>query len=160
MKLQFGMARPELDYRHRPAVFGIAERDGLIACVQIKRDASPAYYDLPGGAIEGEETEAQALAREFTEETGLSVSAVDRLTEASQYFVRTDGEALNNVCAFWIMHIEARHPERQQEQDHKLVWLTPQEALSKVRHDAHAWAISCWLRQKARHQETAFLAEP
>ena len=148
--LQFGAYNPSIVYRSRPAVFGIAERDGLIACVHIKRDTSPAYFDLPGGAIEGEETEAQALAREFIEETGLGVSAVDRLTEASQYFLRTDGEALNNVCAFWIMKIEARHPERQQERDHKLVWLPPQEALTKVRHEAHAWAICCWLRQKAR----------
>ena len=35
MKLQFGTARPGLDYIHRPAVFGIAERDGRLACVRV-----------------------------------------------------------------------------------------------------------------------------
>lgn len=148
MKLQFGIARAGLEYRHRAAVFGIAERDGLIACVRITRDKGP-YYDLPGGAVEGEETEAEAIAREFREETGLDITPFDRLTEASQYFVRTDGEALNNVSAFWTVSITGSTPANKQEVDHQLVWLTPVEALQNVRHESHAWAISCWLRSKA-----------
>lgn len=147
MKLQFGKARADLDYRHRAAVFGIAEREGMIACVNICREGGYSYFDLPGGAVEGEETEAQALIREFSEETGLVVAPLDRLTEASQYFVRTDGEALNNVSAFWSMTITADKPDAKREADHSLVWLTPHEALKAVRHEAHAWAITCWLRQ-------------
>lgn len=147
MKLQFGTARAGLEYRHRAAVFGIVVRDGLIACAHIRRDGREGYYDLPGGAVEGQETEAEALIREFREETGLSVAAHDRLTEASQYFVRTDGEALNNVSAFWtltLLHSQAQEPL---EQDHTLVWMEPQQALMAVRHEAHAWAITRWLRQ-------------
>ena len=93
---------------------------------------------------------AEALVREYREETGLVVAPLDRLTEASQYFVRTDGEALNNVSAFWSMTITASEPDTKLEADHNLVWMTPQEALVAVRHEAHAWAISCWLRQIAR----------
>lgn len=152
MKLQFGKARAGLDYRHRAAVFGIAERAGLIACVHIRRDAGVSYYDLPGGAVEGLETEAQALVREFMEETGLIVSPHDRVTEASQYFERTDGEALNNVSAFWTMHIANEAAQTPAEPDHSLVWMRPEEAVLAVRHEAHAWAITCWLRQKARAQ--------
>ncbi|MHC3126997.1 NUDIX hydrolase [Brevundimonas sp. GN22] len=149
MKLQFGHAQAGVEYRHRAAVFGIAERDGLIACVRITRDKGP-YFDLPGGAVEGEETEAEALTREFREETGLDVTPIDRLTEASQYFVRTDGEALNNVSAFWTMQIAGSTPANKQEADHQLVWLTPDNALASVRHEAHAWAITCWMRWRAR----------
>ncbi|WP_242913885.1 NUDIX domain-containing protein [Brevundimonas pishanensis] len=149
MKLQFGHAHAGVEYRHRAAVFGIAERDGLIACVRITRDKGP-YFDLPGGAVEGEETEAEALTREFREETGLDVTPIDRLTEASQYFVRTDGEALNNVSAFWTMQIAGSTPANKQEADHQLVWLTPDNALASVRHEAHAWAITCWMRWRAR----------
>jgi len=148
MKLQFGTARAGKDYRHRAAVFGIAVRDGLLACVHIQREGGSAYYDLPGGAIEGLETEAQALIREFREETGLSVQPLDRLTEASQYFVRTDGEALNNVCAFWTMTLSDRAPVPPQEPDHSLVWMTPEQAVRAVRHEAHAWAITRWMRQE------------
>lgn len=145
MKLQFGIARADLDYRHRAAVFGIAERDGLIACVRITRERG-AYFDLPGGAVEGDETEAEALIREFREETGLDVVPLHRLTEASQYFVRTDGEALNNVSAFWSLSVTGSTPANKQEADHQLMWLDPVEALQSVRHEAHAWAITCWLR--------------
>lgn len=145
MKLQFGIAQAGLEYRHRAAVFGISERDGKIACVRITRDKGP-YFDLPGGAVEGEETEAEALAREFREETGLDVVPVDRLTEASQYFTRTDGEALNNVSAFWTLRVTGSTPSNKQEADHQLVWLDPLEAVRQVRHEAHAWAITCWLR--------------
>lgn len=151
MKLQFGTARGGLDYRHRAAVFGIAERDGLIACVRIERRHDNPYFDLPGGAVEGEESEAGALIREFAEETGLIVSPLDRITEASQYFMRSDGEALNNVSAFWTMRIEGDRPESKREADHNLVWLTPHDALASVRHDAHAWAITRWLRQCSGH---------
>ena len=149
MKLQFGMARAGLDYRHRAAVFGIAERDGRIACVHIRRDKG-AYFDLPGGAVEGEETEAEALVREFGEETGLDVMPLDRLTEASQYFVRTDGQALNNVCGFWSLMINGSSPENKREEDHQLVWLTPEEALVALRHEAHVWAVAAWLRWRAQ----------
>lgn len=153
MKLQFGYAQAGLDYRHRAAVFGIAERDGHIACVRITRDRGP-YFDLPGGAVEGEETEAEALTREFREETGLDVTPIDRLTEASQYFVRTDGEALNNVSAFWTMQIAGSTPANKLEADHQLEWLLPEDALAAVRHEAHAWAITCWMRWRARQVVT------
>lgn len=148
MKLQFGIAQAGLQYRHRAAVFGITERDGLIACVRIIRDKGP-YLDLPGGAVEGEETEAEALIREYREETGLDVTPLDRLTEASQYFVRTDGEGLNNVSAFWTLAMTGSTPSNKQEMDHQLVWLDPLEAMQGVRHEAHAWAIACWLRWRA-----------
>ena len=153
MKLQFGIARGGMEYAHRAAVFGIAEHNGLIACVRIVRDRGP-YFDLPGGAIEGQETEAEALEREFREETGLDVTPVDRLTEASQYFERTDGVALNNVSAFWTMRIAGSTPANKQEADHQLVWLSPDQALKSVRHEAHAWAITCWMRWRATHPET------
>ena len=70
MKLQFGTARPGLDYLHRAATFGLVEQDGKLACVRVDRGEG-SYFDLPGGAVDGEESEQQALVREFAEETGL-----------------------------------------------------------------------------------------
>lgn len=46
--LQFGVRKPGIDYRHRTVAFGVAERDGLIACVRVERPSGP-YFDLPGG---------------------------------------------------------------------------------------------------------------
>ena len=104
MKLQFGTARPGLDYIHRPAAFGLAEKDGKLACVRVDRGEG-SYFDLPGGAVDGEESEQQALIREFGEETGLIVEPEDRLTEAAQYFRKTDGSPVNNVGGFWTARI-------------------------------------------------------
>lgn len=145
MQLQFGPADPGVDYLHRPAVFGLAARDGRIACVRVDRGEG-SYFDLPGGAIDGDETEPQALIREFAEETGLRVSAVTRLGEAAQCFRKTDGAPVNNVGGFWTVEVLAHDPGAQCEADHELVWVDPLFALKNLRHQAHAWAVTLWLR--------------
>jgi 8-oxo-dGTP diphosphatase len=45
---------------------------------------------------------------------------------------------------------ELRHerPELKIEDSHALVWLDPNEALLRLRHDSHAWAVSAWLRKQ------------
>ncbi|ANF53618.1 NUDIX domain-containing protein [Brevundimonas diminuta] len=148
MKLQFGTARPGLDYIHRPAVFGIAERDGRLACVRVDRGEGGVYYDLPGGALDGDETEQQALVREFAEETGLIIQPVDRLTEAGQYFLKSDGAAVNNVGGVWVVSVTGADPSTKQEADHELVWMEPLRALFSLRHEAHSWAVARWLRDR------------
>jgi len=143
VRLTFGPAGD--GYRPRPAAFGLAVRDGRLACVEIDRGEGP-YLDLPGGALDGDEAEAEALTREFLEETGLMVRPVQRLAEAAQRFHRTDGEALENRAGFWQVEVTAEAPDRQCEADHRLVWLEPVEALRRLRHEAHAWAVVVWLR--------------
>jgi len=143
--LQFGVAEAGLAYAVRPAVFGLVFHDEKLACVRVTRDEP--YFDLPGGAIDGGETEDQALVREFVEETGMIVQPVDRLAEAGQYFRRSDGQPVNNVGGFWVARMVAVEPQRKVEADHELVWLHPRTALAQLRHDAHAWAVAAWLRR-------------
>lgn len=145
MQLQFGPADPRVDYQNRPAVFGLAIRDGRIACVHVDRGEG-SYLDLPGGAVDGDETEPEALAREFAEETGLHVAPAARLGEAAQRFRKTDGSPVNNVGGFWTVDVLGYDASAQCEADHQLVWLDPAEALSNLRHEAHAWAVALWLR--------------
>lgn len=144
--LQFGTPDPALDHRRRPTAFGLVVRGGLIACVRVER-GHQSYFDLPGGAVDGQETEAEALMREFVEETGLAIRPQDRITEAGQYFVKTTGEALNNVGGYWTATVVAERPETKMEDDHTLTWLEPAQALSRLRHDAHAWAVAVWMRR-------------
>lgn len=143
--LQFGQAAPGADYRLRPAVFGLAVDDGRIACVRVDRDDG-GYFDLPGGAVDGDETEPEALAREFGEETGLRVRPVRRLGEAAQYFRRSDGDPVNNSGGFWSVEVLGHDPGLQCEPDHALVWLSPAQAIAGLRHEAHAWAVVLWMR--------------
>ncbi len=144
--LQFGLRNPALDYRHRATAFGVVERDGLIACVRVERPVG-AYFDLPGGAVDGEETEVEALVREFVEETGLSVTPLNRIAEAGQYHLKSTSEPLCNVGGFWTATVTAENPQAKCEDDHTLVWLDPTVALSRLRHDSHAWAVAVWLRR-------------
>ncbi|MBC6981103.1 NUDIX domain-containing protein [Caulobacter sp. 17J80-11] len=147
--LQFGEQKPGLDYQDRPCAFGVLPRDGKIACVQVDRGEG-SYFDLPGGAIDGGETEAEALVREFAEETGLTVRAGETFAWAGQYFQKSDGQPVNNLAAFVTADAVGEDPSAKVEEDHELVWLDPHDALAKLRHDAHAWAVAAWLRRGKR----------
>lgn len=144
--LQFGEPRPGLVYKDRPTAFGLVFHDSKVACVRVDR-GDHTYYDLPGGAIDGNETEEQALVREFVEETGMAVRPFSRIVEASQYFRKSDGEPINNHGGFWIAELLSIDPAAKVEADHELVWLHPHTALKELRHDAHAWAVAAWLRR-------------
>lgn len=143
--LQFGRAEAEVQYLVRPTAFGLVFHDDKLACVRVTRDTP--YHDLPGGAVDGGETEEQALVREFLEETGMTVAPVERIVEAGQYFRKSDGQPVNNVGGVWIARMIALDPARKVEGDHELVWLHPRTALAELRHDAHAWAVAAWLRR-------------
>ena len=145
--LQFGTAEPGLDYRLRATAFGLVVQDRKLACVRVDRGEG-SYFDLPGGAVDGGETEDQAVVREFLEETGMTVRPLERIAEAAQYFRKSDGEPINNTGGFWIAGQLALDPAAKVETDHELVWLDPHEALAKLRHDAHAWAVAAWLRRR------------
>lgn len=144
---QFGAPEPGRTYRDRPAAFGIAERDGRIALVRVEKAGAPAWFDLPGGALDPGETADQAVAREFGEETGLIVEAGRAYARADQYFVNTDGETWNNRGVFFDLAILDEDPVLKIEDDHALVWTDPRAALIELRHDAHAWAVAAWLRR-------------
>ena len=144
--LQFGSPLPGLQFRARPTAFGLVSRDGKLACVRVDRGEG-SYFDLPGGAVDGDETEEQALVREFVEEAGMTVRPLSRIGEAAQYFRKTDGEPLNNRGGFWTAEMKALDPVRKVEDDHELVWLDPAFAIANLRHDAHAWAVAMLMRR-------------
>jgi 8-oxo-dGTP diphosphatase len=145
--LQFGISRPDHAYAPRPTAFGLLVHEGRLACVRIDR-GKDSYLDLPGGARDGDETEAEAVVREFREETGLKVAAELRLTEAAQFVDKSDGRTVNNVGGFWTLSLLDAAPSGKIEDDHELVWLDPVDALSGLRHEAHAWAVAVWLRSR------------
>lgn len=143
--LQFGAHNASFHYRDRRAAFGVAVRDGQVACVRIDRGPA-SYFDLPGGALEPGETEEAATIREFAEETGLVVQVDDLLVRVQQYLVRTGGEAVNNRGGVYRVAIVREDPARKTEDDHSLVWLDPVEALAELRHGSHAFAVAAWLQ--------------
>lgn len=143
--LQFGYARPDRTYAPRPTAFGLLVHGGRLACVRIDRGEN-SYLDLPGGARDGDESEAEAVVREYREETGLRVAVDARLTEAAQFVDKSDGRTVNNRGGFWTLRLLDPTPSGKVEDDHELIWLDPLEALVSLRHEAHAWAVAMWLR--------------
>lgn len=144
--LQFGQTQPGLTYLERTSAYGICPRaESQIALVQIGKRA-PFEFDLPGGGVEASEDEAAALMREFLEETGLTVWPTRVLGRAGQFWVNK-GEPRNSLSTFYEVELSA-DDSPPSEPDHILTWCSPAEALSKVRHEAHAWAILHWLRER------------
>jgi 8-oxo-dGTP diphosphatase len=142
--LQFGNTQPGLTYLERMSAYGLCPRgEGAIAIVQIGKKA-PYEFDLPGGGIEADEDEAAALMREFQEETGLTVWPTRVIGRAGQYWVNKS-EPRNSLATFYEVELSA-DDGAPTEPDHKLLWMPPLEALTRVRHEAHGWAILHWLR--------------
>lgn len=150
MAPQFGRPDPGLDYADRPAAFGIALRDGRIAVVRIEKPDGGAWTDLPGGAIDPGEDASAAVVREFGEETGLRVAAGEAYARADQRFINTDGRAYNNRATFLEVRVLAEASDLKVEADHTLDWVAPETAVRILRHEAHAWAVTAWLRWKHR----------
>ena len=146
--LAFGTPVAGLTYLDRPAAFGVAENDlGQIALAQVTKPGKAPYFDLPGGAVDGDETEAQAVVREFGEETGLVVEAGSLIETVSQFFLKSDGQPVRNFGGIYRVKVTGEKPGLKVEDDHALVWLDPRDAVVALRHDAHAWAVAAWMRR-------------
>ncbi|HRD45788.1 MAG TPA: NUDIX domain-containing protein [Caulobacter sp.] len=148
--LQFGVPAPGRAHKPRPAAFGITERNGRIALVRVRPSAGGDWLDLPGGALDPGENETEALVREFGEETGLRITVGDPVVEFAQFFLKSDGEAVNNQGQVYVVAVAGEDPGLKIEDDHELVWLEPAEAVRRLRHDGHAWAVAKWMRGTTR----------
>ena len=143
---QFGKPERGVSYRDRPGAFGVATREGRIAMVRVTIPDAEPWFDLPGGALDPGEDDKAALVREFGEETGLKVKAGRLITRADQLFRKSDGEAVNNRSGIHEAEITGEDAALKIEDDHELVWFEPRDAIVRLRHDSHAWAVLAWLR--------------
>jgi 8-oxo-dGTP diphosphatase len=145
--LQFGLAEPGVSYKDRPAAFGVLEMEGKVALVRVTKPGLAPWLDLPGGALEDRESDEAAMVREFGEETGLLVGAGALITRADQRFFRDNGEPVNNRSAIFQAELVREEPSLKCEDDHELLFMEIGEAMRRVRHGSHAWALLAYLRR-------------
>ena len=147
---QFGQPEPGRGHPDRPAAFVVAARGDLIATVRVTF-AGGARLDLPGGGIDPGETAVDAAVRECGEEAGLKVAVeAEAFAAADHYFVDPAGHSVNTRGAFFAARVLAEAPELKIEDDHQLIWMSPQDALLKLDRESHAWAAALWLRRFAQ----------
>lgn len=144
--IQFGKTLHGKIYKERPSVYGICQGEGGKIAIARIGDKANHHFDLPGGGIETDESEPEALIREFEEETGLPVWPLRQLGRAGQFWI--NGEVpVNSLASFYEVETVGQKTAPT-EADHTLIWLSVEEAARKVRHDSHAWAILSWDRER------------
>jgi 8-oxo-dGTP diphosphatase len=133
----FGQRLPAATYRRRPGAYGVALRDGLVLVVD-----TPEGRFLPGGAIDGEESVLDALAREIAEETGYGLLDAAPLGVASQLLTtRTAGEAIEKVGHFFRVALSEQPAGGVIQVDHCARWVPAHEAVATLTEEASAWAV-------------------
>ena len=134
--LTFGEPVEGVDYEKRRSAFAIIVNDGKIAVVH-----TPSGYSLPGGKIEGGETDKQALIREIDEELGWTVAITDFLYTVDQYHYSEDEDKYYLTTGKFF---EAKYFATTAvpiEEDHTYAWLTLNKAEAELAPEHLRWAV-------------------
>ena len=105
----------------RRGVVGVVVRDGRMLVIRRSRSVvAPLVYCFPGGGIEGDESEEEALVREFREEIGVAIRPVRRLWQCVT--------AWKVELAWWLAEMAPdATPVPNPEEIESIHWYTPEE---------------------------------
>lgn len=132
----FGTPPPDGRYATREAVYAIVREKGMIAAVH-----TPRGYFLPGGGVEENETNFEALVREVFEELGWAIYIQEPLPVVEQYlFSAAKQQHVLTTAHFYNSTFCAEICEPL-EDDHKLIWLHQAEAEEKLFTESMRWAV-------------------
>ncbi len=120
----------------RPGAYAVIEKDDLFAVVK-----NPKSFFLLGGGIENDETPEEALHREVIEEVGMSIRIDQKIGVAVQYLYVPEVDL--HICkkGYFYKVTLLEQVSETSEDNHELLWLSEEEALEKLFHESHRWAI-------------------
>jgi 8-oxo-dGTP diphosphatase len=138
----FGTREEGQVYVRRPSAYALVRNSlGDWAIVR-----TPQGCYLPGGGMEPDETPQQTVIREAQEECGFILKPGATTGRAIQFVYSTEErEYFEKICEF--MDADVVGTVAPTEQDHELLWLTADQALDILHHEAHRWAVACASRR-------------
>jgi len=134
--ITFGEKIAGKDYIDRPGAYAVIIKDGLYAVVK-----NPKSFFLLGGGIEEGESPEEALHREALEEIGMGIRIDKKIGVAMQHIYVPEVDLyISKEGHFYHATLLSLISENS-EDSHELLWLTKEEALEKIFHESHRWAI-------------------
>jgi 8-oxo-dGTP diphosphatase len=134
----FGEKVAGVEYQKRKGVYAVIfhTTKSEVAVVQTRRG----HYFLPGGGIEGNETNEECLKRELLEETGYEIKIGSLIGKALNYFYSTMNEPICSEGYFYMAEFlhKTGYPV---EDDHCLRWLHVEKVEQLLIHEHHQWAM-------------------
>lgn len=136
-ELEFGTKIDETEYIDRVGVYAIIYQNNKLAIIK-----SGDRYFLPGGGLEENESQEECLRRECKEEIGYEINIGNYIGMATQYLYSYKTQVpLRIIGHFYRVELE-EYIQSQIEDDHELVWFSPEEAIKRMYVEFQAWAIS------------------
>jgi 8-oxo-dGTP diphosphatase len=134
---EFGNKLEGINYIDRPGAYAVIQNnEKQIAVIQTGNGCF-----LPGGGLDPGETEVDALHRELMEETGFQISVTAEIGSAVEYIKASSENKYYRIQSrFYQAQLDVKVGEGI-EQDHHLIWLSQEEALSRLTRQSQAWAV-------------------
>jgi 8-oxo-dGTP diphosphatase len=133
----FGAREPGREYVYRPSAYAVVR--GAAGAVAIMR--TPLGHFLPGGGVEAGESAADAAHREAREEAGLLLGPLTTLGRARELVCSVDHPSLWYEKASTFFASAVSGTTASTDQDHELVWMSPDDALAALAPESHRWAL-------------------
>lgn len=141
---RFGHASPQRATVVRPSAYALLfDAEGRVAVVD-----TPQGLLLLGGGIDDGESPEQTIVRETREEVGLTLAAGGwRRWAVETIWSPRELKQFEKRCTFTDATV-AGAPVAPVETDHTLRWLDAGEAMRRLWHESHRWAIGEWLTSR------------
>jgi 8-oxo-dGTP diphosphatase len=133
---EFGKTVSGATYRLRPGGYAVIFDSGQVAI-----SSTPAGMFLPGGGQHDDERPEDAALREVAEECGLRITLGAPIGVADEMVVsRDDGVHYRKRCTFFLAQVTGTCEPV--DSDHRLIWVSPHDAVSMLLHESARWAVA------------------